>query len=259
MPKLGSPGSRDPVRIVCVSDVHGDKRTMGVPRFEEAARALWAAARHAERIGAWFLFLGDLCDPDDDVGGTLKCQREAAHIAAWLRGRGVDQAWMTGNHDVDEGGSGLSTLSHVAMFEPALPPEGTTQFHVADGKPIEVDLAPGARMLCLPFAAASHAYSPAEAAAAFFASAGSARTVVAAHLSIRGIIAGEETVEMPRGREMIFPAAETRGATLRLSGHYHKRQIFDPGGGSPIHVVGSPLRLTAHDQDSSPAFIVASI
>jgi DNA repair exonuclease SbcCD nuclease subunit len=240
-------------RLVCISDVHLDKVTMGVPRFEEGKRALWAAAKHAERDGAVFVFTGDLCDPDDNVAGTLAAMSEAVAVAAWLNEKGVRSVWLNGNHDVSEQGDGGSTLGPVDAMDAQL-------VHCAS-KPMCIGL-DGIVLACLPFAPVSHAYDPDEAMREMlFETERDARVVVLGHLSIPGVVLGEETEEMPRGRDMPYPTEATMDprVVLRISGHYHKRQRIDGGVGSPHWIVGSPMRFTAHDEQSDPGYLVVDL
>lgn len=238
---------------------------MGVPRLAEGASALLAAATHAVAARAdWFLFLGDLCDPDVDVGGTLGAMKAAAEVAIYLAESGVPSVWLMGNHDTEEGGSGLSTLSPLAALEGG--PGCLEHIYVAE-RPRVIDLGAldqrahaGApvRLLCLPFAPVSHAYNPAEyARLAMSASYGKAKVVVIGHLCAPGVIPGEETDEMPRGRQdLLYPYEATSGALFRMCGHYHRRQDFDPGdGGPPVVIPGAMMRLTAADADRLPSYL----
>ncbi len=247
-------------KLVCVSDLHLDKETLGVSRFPEVERALWQAADHAIAINAdAFLFLGDLADPDNG-GATILAGRVACEVAMQL-GRsggqgystGIPSFWMVGNHDVFEDGSGLTTLESLRpLFD---------EFHVrlVDG-PLLVEMGDDLSLVFLPYAPVARAYDPAKAAREMFARARS-RVLVASHLNIPGIGPGEETIEMPRGREVMLPLEETRGAYFRLSGHYHARQDFDPGDGGPaIHIVGSPAAFAFGEHDGgAPAFSVIEL
>jgi DNA repair exonuclease SbcCD nuclease subunit len=244
-------------RIVCISDVHLDKVTMGVPRFEEGKRALWEAAAQAARHRAVFAFLGDLSDPDDNVAGTLGAMSEAVAVATWLDANGIPSIWIAGNHDVDEGGSGRTTLGPVRALR-----QHSRNVHVME-RPTLVDIW-GVTFACLPFAPVSHAYDPDEAMREMLIEAPDEnKMVILSHLSVPGIIAGEETEEMPRGRDMPFPfeaSVSDKRVVLRLSGHYHKRQVFDPGdGGVPIQVVGAPVRFSAHDEHAEPGFLIIDL
>jgi DNA repair exonuclease SbcCD nuclease subunit len=245
------------MRIVVVSDLHADKETLGVPRAPEVERALGQAVTYSIRTNAdAFLFLGDLTDPDGG-GATLQAQAIAIRALRALDAQGKRSIWIAGNHDVVEDGSGATTLSPLA----ALADESS--FAVVIERPDAVWIDDGVRIVCLPYAPVARAYEPAREAKRLLDGAGpkGLRQIVAAHLSIPGIAPGEETTEMARGREVVFPLEETVRATLRLNGHYHARQDFDPGdGGVPIHVPGSPAAYAFGEHDNiDPAFSVIEL
>jgi DNA repair exonuclease SbcCD nuclease subunit len=248
------------VKFVVVSDLHLDKETLGVPRLPEVERALWQAASHAIEIEAdAFFFLGDLTDPDSG-GAAVKASRIAMDVAMQLgRNRcnhqgAIPSFWMVGNHDVFEDGSGLTTLEVMRpLFD---------EFHVSlidEPKLVEFG---DVSLVFLPYTPVARGYDTAKAAKRMMSDARArGRVVVASHLNIPGISVGEETNEMPRGREVMLPLEETSGALFRLSGHYHTRQDFDPGdGGPPIHVVGSPAAYSFGEHDGvTPAFSVITV
>lgn len=246
------------MRIVTVSDLHLDWETMGVPRLAEGSASLEEAAEHAMEIEAeWFFCLGDIADPDRE-GATIAAMMETQRVALRLAWRGINSVWLAGNHDVDEHGSGRTTLGGLAVLESevVLPKHG--RIYAAE-RPRLIDLSDEFALLCLPFAAVSHAYNPAVEAALMMSHARAERkkVIVASHLQVPGIVPGEETTEMPRGRDMPYPFGETRNAVARLQGHYHRRETFDPKDGGPVvHVIGSSMRLTAHDEDATPGYVV---
>lgn len=257
------------MRIVAISDLHADKDTLGVPRYEEVARAFGDASTYAtsrsndERTDV-LVCLGDIADPDNG-GATLRAVKLVARQAFELAHDGVDVILLAGNHDVCEDGTGMTCLSPIAPIQEVdIQGDGyrAGHIHVVE-RPCAIEIK-GVRFLCLPYVATSHSYDPETTAAAILANARASRgelpLVVLSHLMIPGIMPGEETTEMPRGRDVVFPFQATRGAALRLSGHYHRRQTFDPcDGGPPIHVVGSACRLTFGEQDNDPAFLVIDL
>lgn len=247
------------MKIVCVSDLHLDKETLGVSRMVEVERALRQAVSLLHEIDAELLLcLGDIADPDNG-GATLHAIQIVADVARGLKERGKRSIWIAGNHDVVEDGSGATVLSPLCALEGDT--EDTEGVVVAES-PRLVPLADGVVLLALPYTAVARAYDPAKEARRLLARAGG-RVIVAGHLMIPGIIPGEETLEMARGRgdeSVIFPIEETTCAAMRLNGHFHKRQDFDPGdGGPPIHIPGSPAVFSFGEEKNTPAFSVITI
>lgn len=235
------------MKFVCSSDWHPDVTTLGVSRFNEVQRAVRKSVEHAIAIKAdRYLFLGDLCDPDSGPI-VFRCVGLALWAATTLEGAGIPSHWLVGNHDVIEDGSGTSTLQ----------PLRDAGFDVMD-QPQAVG-AGGCEILALPFTAASHPYQPERAVQQLF---DGSKTLVLSHLGIEGIQPGEETKDMPRGREVVFPHASFP-STLRdvtiLSGHYHQKQVFERPGLLPIHVVGSLARLTFGESNNEPSFLVVEV
>lgn len=221
--------------LVTISDLHLDKETLGVPRAPEVERAITQAAKHAVEIKAdWFVCLGDIADPDSG-GATLRAIETVQRVALGLAARGIPSIWLAGNHDVVDDGSGATVLSPMLALTP-----NSGIIVVED--PRLIGLAVGLEMLCLPFAPVARAYDPAKVTKRLIDGAPTgSKIVVASHLNIPGIGPGEETLDMPRGRECMLDLESSSWADFRMSGHYHTRQNFDPGdGGPPIHVVGSP-------------------
>lgn len=247
------------MKIVVVSDLHLDKETIGVPRMPEVQKALLQASRYAIDITAdAFVCLGDVTDPDSG-GSTMWAVHECGQTALHLREAQIPSIWIAGNHDVFEDGSGATVLSPLEVLQ-----------HLDDGPPlITIVEDPTAVEVgdvlfsCLPFTPVSRPYSPMEVALAHrdVARRRKLKLVVLAHLMIAGITPGSETTDMPRGREVLFPTLHTADARLRLNGHYHRRQIFDPrDGGPPIVIPGSPAAFAfgEHD-DQQPGFLVIEL
>jgi DNA repair exonuclease SbcCD nuclease subunit len=245
----------DAVKIVVVSDLHGDKDTLGVSRFEEVERALTEASNFAiEHEADAFLCLGDISDPDTG-GAAYRSMCMVIECALDLDAQEIPSIWIAGNHDVWEDGSGLSTLSPLAKLA-----EVHDMIHVAE-RPMMFDLGGKdvddlVRVLCLPFTPVSHNYDPrAYARAAFAELPKGLKMLTAGHLMIAGVVPGEETTEMPRGRDVAFPVEETTRSTMRLNGHYHHRQTTAEG----IIIPGSICRLTFADEKHEPGFLVIEI
>lgn len=247
------------MRIVVISDLHFDVCTIGVPRFEEVRAAVAASVQHAiaTRADAWAC-LGDIADPDNG-GASLRAIEQTIETALELADERIPSIWIAGNHCCMEDGSGATLLSPLAAV--ARSAYAGDYVHVAE-RPLLVSLPSEVVVLCLPYAPTSHAYDPAaETRRLLEVVPRTTRIVVASHLTgVPGIIPGEEVTEMPRGRSVLFPFEETRRAFVRLSGHFHRRQIFDPSdGGPPLHVVGAAARLTFAEQDHEPGFVVVDV
>ncbi|MDF2697890.1 MAG: nuclease SbcCD, subunit [Labilithrix sp.] len=248
----------DPVRIVVVSDLHFDKDTLGVPRMPEVCAALHQAVEYAIEIdAAALLCLGDISDPD--IGGAASlAPKHCAAAALRLEHHEIHSVWIAGNHDVYEDGSGATTLSPIVALD-----SGTGCIHVVE-RPAFIDIAHRLAIACLPFTAVSHAYDPDVAYTRMTEEAAKRKEppaiIVAAHLTIPGVEPGEETTDMPRGRDVVFPFEATRGALARLNGHYHRRQVFDPeDGGPPIHIPGAPARFAFGEEGNDPGFLVLTV
>ena len=239
------------MRIVAISDLHADASTLGVSRFNEIEAAVSASVETAQRRSAdLFIFAGDLADPES-AGATFRAIELAQHTALKLARAGIPSVWLTGNHCVVDDGSGesvLSPLRALAKHEPKI--------MVAD-RPAVVPFG-AIRLMLFPFTAIARAYDPAKWCTENWPV--SRDVVTVSHLTVAGIVPGEETTEMPRGREVLFPTAETSKAKARIQGHYHRAQDFDPGdGGPPIHVIGSLCRLTFGEEHHRPSIFVLDV
>lgn len=224
---------------------------MGVPRTEDVGRALRRAADYAKNVGADMLAcLGDLADPDSG-GATSATQAVYAEVAYDLARSGIASIVIAGNHDVWEDGSGRTTLT------PLVPAEEHFRFLYVVEEPRVISLGDddgNVSFLCLPYAPASRNYDPRAFAAREMATL-TGRVVVLGHLMLPGIVPGEETLEMARGRDMAFPIEETTGAALRLNGHYHKRQVTKDG----IQIPGSLVRLSFGEEANEPCFLDVTV
>jgi DNA repair exonuclease SbcCD nuclease subunit len=233
------------MKLVVSSDWHGDHVSMGHPRYAEIKRAVCATVDAAieEEVDA-YLFLGDLCDPEGP--GVFRSVELAIAAALRLEAEDIPSFWIAGNHDVLEDGSGETTLTPLRAVQ-------------QDSDLVTVIERPGfykvcgLDMLALPFTATSYPYDPRAAAK-------KPADIVISHLNVPGIIPGEETTEMARGRDINFPFEETKRAKLRLQGHYHRQMDFDPGdGGVPIRIPGSLARLTFGEGEHLPSFLIVEV
>jgi DNA repair exonuclease SbcCD nuclease subunit len=238
------------VKLLATSDWHGDWTTRGISRFDEVeCAAHHTVATAMEQNVDAYLFLGDLCDPDSG-SSVFRVVALAVEVARRLADAGIPSVWLAGNHDVIEDGSGQTTLTPLRALAHGL-------VHVVE-HPGVVKRAGHPHIACLPFTASSHGYDTAGEAARLIG--GQTDAIVVSHLTVPGMQPGEETTEMPRGREVLYPFEATRRVSVRLSGHYHRRQSFVPkDGGPPIEVVGSLARLTFAEEKNEPRFLLIEV
>lgn len=253
------------MKLLISSDWHADARTLGHARFMDVDLAVRETVEAAvrEKVDA-YLFLGDLCDPDSG-GAVFRSVELAVSVALELANQGIQSVWVAGNHDVIEDGSGDTTLSplrplarvrkHVHLFERP----GTVFLNGP-----YPDLADGVTVLALPYTATSHAYRPATAVSDQMTATGPrAKLVVVAHLAVVGVEPGEETTDMPRGRDVLFPREmfpDTLGTpTTCFNGHYHRQQRHELPGHLPVHIPGAPTRFTFGEAGNSPGYLIAEV
>lgn len=222
---------------------------MGVRRLEEIEASAWETAKAAKKAGcAHYLFTGDLCDPDKNMN-VYDAVRVAQDIALWLAKEKIASHWIAGNHDVIEDGSGTTTITPlkalggiVRVYErPAL-------FRFDDDM----------TMIALPFVATSHPYSPEKFVTDSLPEVGTDFLIVAGHLNIEGVIPGEETHEMPRGRDVFYPTkvlGKVPNPKLLVNGHYHRRMVTKEG----IHVPGTIARLTFGEEENHPSYSIYGV
>lgn len=245
------------MKIVASSDWHPDHVTHGVSRFAEVRDAAHRTVDRAIEEGAGlYVFAGDLCDPDSG-SVTFRCVELAIEVAGRLSARHISSLWVAGNHDVIEDGSGDTTLSPLRAIAPSL----SAKVHVFErpGLARFETMKDVVNVIALPFSATSHAYDV-EAELTQIASklppGSQAKTIVVGHLNIAGVIPGEETTEMPRGREVWLPVeAAKRVARHVLNGHYHRRQRTKDG----VWIPGSLARLTFGEEGNEPSFLVLEV
>lgn len=239
------------MNVVVCSDLHADWSTAGVPRFGDAHAALHGAMNDAISMrAAAFLFLGDLCDPDNGPA-TIAAIELSIQVALRGSAYGVESHWIAGNHDVIEDGFGRTTLSPLAQVAAWVP-----GIHVYES-PRFASVAKGRFRLCaLPFTASSHPYDPARVVVDALAGSGAGPWVVAGHLHLAGIIPGSESEDMARGRSVQFPLelVDAGANAVFLNGHYHRRQVY-----AGVHVPGSMMRLTFGEQDNEPGYLVVEV
>lgn len=246
------------IKILASSDWHGDHSTHGVSRFAEIRDAVHHTVDRAiEEDVTAYAFLGDLCDPDSG-SCVFRVVELAIEAAVRLAERAIDSIWLAGNHDVVEDQTGNTTISPLR----ALAGMGKIKrVHVLE-QPDVVRLRPRlggsayADVLGLPFTASSHSYDPRKAIQKASEVTTPSRLVILSHLSVPGVVPGEETHEMPRGRDVVLPAElAVEKAKLVLQGHYHRQQRTKEG----IWIAGSLARLTFNEERHEPGYLLASV
>jgi DNA repair exonuclease SbcCD nuclease subunit len=253
------------LKLLHCSDWHGDKSTMGVPRYNDVARAVSQTVQtaHDERVDV-YVCTGDIADPDDGPNALQNLELACATAAA-LASDGIASIWVPGNHDVIENGSGRSLLSPIAWINPSM-------VRLCDRPSMQL-IGPrketksnrfyqGVYLIALPYVPLSAAYDPPSVVREFARQLESRphdRVIVATHLMFTGAQIGDETTEMPRGRDVEFPWEECDPSWLILGGHYHRRQVVEGPGGRRAHIAGSLARLTRGEANNVPAFSLIEV
>lgn len=241
------------MKLLVTSDWHADAKTIGHARFGDVERAVGEMVQRAIelRVGA-FLFLGDLCDPDSG-SAAFRSVELAVSAAMTLSRAGIRSIWMAGNHDVIEDGSGDTTLS------PLRPLDCMGSLVEVVERPRCLELGVGLRLQLLPYTATSHPYDPkAEVDGLDWRG---CKLVVAGHLAVEGVEPGEETTDMPRGRDVVFPREcfSLADKVVLLNGHYHRQQTHERPGFVPLSIPGSPARFTFGEQDNRPGYLIVEV
>lgn len=226
---------------------------MGLSRHDEVERAVELTVQDAiDRNVDLYLFLGDLTDPESQ-GHASRAQALAIRTALRLQDHEIKSIWIPGNHDVHEDGTGKTTLTPLTAFD-----DDDSDIYVAE-EPRLIYVAEKLAVLCLPFTPVSHGVDLDAKVRELWPHDGT-RVIVISHLTVPGVMPGSESTEMLRGREISYPFEATKEAILRLQGHYHCRQDFDPkDGGPPIIIPGSLARLTFNEEDYEPSYLHVEI
>jgi DNA repair exonuclease SbcCD nuclease subunit len=203
-----------------------------------------------------YIFEGDLTNPDS--GSSVFRVMELALCAAMkLSANNIASYWMPGNHDVIEDGTGDTTLNPLkALTGPHARVRVMDRPSVSHYHTERIDL------VFLPYVPIVRAYDPAEYMCGYFEErAPEERTVVIGHCTyIEGVIPGEETREMPRGRALPFPqhVLEQHERVIAINGHYHTRQTAGSQR-SPIHLPGALQRLAFGEEKNEPGYLVVTV
>lgn len=240
------------MKSLLTSDWHEDWVTEGVARYDDISVAVDETVQAAldEEVD-FYMMLGDLSDPDRNPT-VFRAIAKAMQVALDLSNHGIESHWLVGNHDVNEDGSGSSVLTPMGVLS-GVPHGGRIHLHDRPGlHPIGNK---GARLLALPYTPLSHTYDPLPYCTKELKT--DYPLIVISHLGITGIQPGEETKDLPRGRDVILPhrVFESRKApTYIFSGHYHHGQQFEN-----VQVVGSLAKLFFSPDDYKPSYLLADI
>lgn len=232
------------MKLVITSDWHSDAITDGARRELDVHNAVTRAAEYAiDHDVDGFLFAGDLTDPDN-----VRSHRAVARaivIAGRLENHGIQSAWIPGNHDVIEDGSGDHTL--VAIEAAGFTVWDTPARYTFKG----IDV------IALPFAPHALGYDPDAIVRQIHAADPDPVQLVLGHLSLDGMHPGSETKDMPRGRDVMWPLDalnECFPDALLVGGHYHRACVHNG-----VHIVGAPVRFTHGEESNSPGFMVVEV
>jgi DNA repair exonuclease SbcCD nuclease subunit len=257
------------MKILVTSDWHGDHVTHGVRRFAEISAAVDETVDVAIEEGcAGYVFAGDLCDPD--IGSpSFRVVEMALKAALRLAAASIDSVWVAGNHDVIEDGSLDTTLSPLRALGPkngvhVFEEPGIATFRQLVDRDEYRNLA----VVALPFTSTTRPYDPAEVVPKLLGNRNPSDVLVVGHLHVAGVEPGEETTEMPRGRDVWLPLRAIgdwehdqlarghgkRRATI-ANGHYHRQQRTEEG----VWIPGSLARLTFCEERNSPGYLVLEV
>ncbi|MCK5642732.1 MAG: hypothetical protein KAJ19_18125, partial [Gammaproteobacteria bacterium] len=111
-------------------------------------------------------------------------------------------------------------------------------------------------VVALPFTPTSHNYDPVEFIGGVQIT-NDYPILVIGHLNLKGITAGSETIDMPRGRDVFWPVDEIKAKwpnAIMVGGHYHERQVY-----KGVQIIGSMARLTYGEGDNNVGFLEMEI
>jgi len=248
------------MKLLVTGDWHVDAVTLGISRHDDVRDAAHNMVEVAidEQVDT-FVFLGDLADPDG-AGATLRAAALAIELAGKLSDEGIRSVWIAGNHDVTNDGTGMTTLSPLG----AVADENIYVFEHSQWVILHGDLKKNPsdmlHLLCLPYELPRDV--PSDLATMLkFVHRDDDRLAFASHLSLRGMIPGEETEEMPRGSEVYLPDEEYAKIpwVVGLSGHYHKRQVHECPSGLKIHLPGTLARFRFDEEKHEPGFLLLEV
>lgn len=229
------------MRILCTSDWHLDASTAGLPREHDLEGALlWVADLAVELQVDLVLFMGDLSDPDPNRAPRAAAM--AIDFAVKLSKQGIASRWLVGNHDVIDDGSCTSTLQPLAALgDPLVKLWSTPQVETIDG----------VSFLVLPYTPRAQHYDATDVLQRMVRQV-EGFPVVCGHLTVPAAAMGGESVELAKGRSMLFPQLPAGFRALCLNGHYHRLQQV---GSDLVTIPGSLERLTFSETDNEPGVL----
>ena len=253
------------MKIIAISDTHADHVTAGVSRYQEVRGVLMAAMARALEVQAdLFVHAGDLCDPDSGPI-VFECIADAVRVARTLEVHGIQSIWLAGNHCIAETGRGTTVLDPLKALENAGDAIRNLVHVAAEPRIIGVrDDFTDRLAVCLPYPSAA-GYIPssfvkllaAPAVALTRESGRAGRVIVLAHLVVPGLLPGEESGEMARGKDVMLPDEELvkLAPDIVICGHHHRSQKFRTKAGLDVQVIGAAARFTFGEQDHSPGYL----
>jgi len=249
------------VRALITSDWHLDKSTAGLPRFDDVARSAERAAQLAVGLMcSWFIFLGDLTDPEP---GAHRCVSFAIDLFRWLLAREIGVVVVGGNHDACEDSAATSAVDPIAAAARVV----VGDFHVFT-EPGHLELGLGVHLVALPHPHRGKPYDPSKwlneqsQEREIPWGEGERSVLVAGHLEVDAYEAaehfrGSEATVMPRGRPGRFPVDMARALwgdrAVLVNGHYHRAHL------EPVLVPGALERLARDEMGHEPQVLVIDL
>lgn len=233
------------MRILCTSDWHLDASTAGLPREHDLQEALlWVERLAVELQVDLVLFLGDLSDPDPNR--APRAAAAAVQFAVKLSKQGIGSLWIPGNHDVIDDGSCTSTLQPLAGLGDSLVKLWSTP---------QVETIGGVSFIALPHTPRAQHYEATDTLQRLLRQV-EGFPVVCGHLTVPEAAMGGESVEMAKGRKMVFPQLPAGFRALCLNGHYHRMQQVGP---ALVTIPGALERLTFSEIDNAPGVLLFDV
>lgn len=248
------------VRALLTSDWHGDKSTAGLPRFDDVMSSARRAAELAVALRVdWYVFLGDLTDPEP---GAHRVVAAAIEVFTFLLARRIGVVVLGGNHDACEDSAASSAIDPIAAHARVVGGD-----FVVFTQPGHIELGPGVFLVALPHPHRGKPYDPEKwldeqsQLREIPWGMGERSVLVAGHLEVDAYEQeshrGSEATVMPRGRPGRFPVAKARALwgdrAVLVNGHYHKAHM------DPVLVPGALERLARDEMGHEPQVLVVDL